>query len=175
MQSAQISGFRLSPQQKRVWFLHQESSSSSYCVQGAFLIAGHLDIDALKNALQAIVNRHEILRTTFQCLSGMTTPLQVIAEDYEVLINEHSLVDLPLQTQEADAAALFHQLTQHPFELAETPPFIIKLLKLSPQKHLLFVRLSALIADELTLSQLLNEINTLYEADLHAQKYDQEI
>ncbi|MEM1252996.1 MAG: amino acid adenylation domain-containing protein [Cyanobacteria bacterium P01_H01_bin.21] len=175
MQSAQISGFRLSPQQKRVWFLHQGSSSSSYCVQGAFLIAGHLDVDALKNTLQAIVNRHEILRTTFQCLSGMTTPLQVIAEDYEVLINEHSLVDLPLHTQEAEAEVLFHQLKQHPFELAETPPFIINLLKLSPHKHLLFLRLSALIADDLTLSQILHEINTLYGADLHAQNYDQEI
>ena len=175
MQSAQISGFRLSPQQKRVWSLHQGSSSSSYCVQGAFLIAGHLEIGALKDTLQAIVNRHEILRTTFQCLSGMTMPLQVIAEDYKIFINEHSLVDLPLHTQEAEAEVLFHQLKQHAFELAKTPPFIIKLLKLSPQKHLLFVRLSALIADELTLSQILNEINTLYGADLHAQNYDQEI
>ena len=175
MQSAQISGFRLSPQQKRVWSLHQGSSSYSHCVQGAFLIAGHLDVEALKDTLQTIVNRHEILRTTFQWLSGMTTPLQVIAEDYEIFINEHSLVDFPLQTQEAEAEALFHQLKQHLFELAETPPFIIKLLKLSPQKHLLFIRLSALIADELTLSQILNEISTLYGADLHAQKYDQEI
>ncbi|NEQ20724.1 MAG: hypothetical protein F6K28_16110, partial [Microcoleus sp. SIO2G3] len=76
----QIEGFQLSPQQKHLWQLQQfgDSPYRSYC---AVLIEGNLDIKTLKAAVEKIVDRHEILRTTYQCLPGMTIPLQAIADN----------------------------------------------------------------------------------------------
>ncbi|HEY9300096.1 MAG TPA: condensation domain-containing protein, partial [Phormidium sp.] len=58
-----ITGFRLSPQQKYLWSLLQESPA--YRAQCSLLIEGNLNQKTLKEALQAVINRHEILRTTF--------------------------------------------------------------------------------------------------------------
>ncbi|MEM1254716.1 MAG: amino acid adenylation domain-containing protein [Cyanobacteria bacterium P01_H01_bin.21] len=169
MQTSQIAGFRLSPQQRRIWSLQQENPAASYCVQCAFLIAGNLDLQAFKDTLQAVVNRHEILRTTFQYLPGMTVPLQVIAEDSKISVDEHNLTDLSPQIQETKIESLFYQLRQRPFEPAKSPPISFHLLTLSSNKHLLFIRLSALIADGLTLAQILNEISALYGSNLPQQ------
>lgn len=168
MQSGQIEGFRLSPQQKRTWLLQQEDATGSYCIQGAVLITGQLKVEALQEALQTIVDRYEIFRTTFQCLPGMTLPLQVIRDGYHVDIHQHALIDLSPQAQEAKFEEFFEQLKQQSFTSESTPPFLIQLLKLEPQKHVLLIRLSPLLADGITLRQLVSEINALYSsARLH--------
>ena len=73
----EMQGFRLSPQQKHLWQL-QETDKLPYRSQCAVLIEGNLDISSLKLALEKVVNRHEILRTNFHCLPGMSIPFQVI-------------------------------------------------------------------------------------------------
>src|SRR5207247_5327448 len=74
-----VEGFRLSPQQKRLWLL-QADQSPAYRAQGMIEIEGALDLPALSAALQQVVEQHEILRTTFQRLAGTTLPVQVIAD-----------------------------------------------------------------------------------------------
>ena len=174
MYSSQIEGFRLSPQQERIWLLQQKESSHRYYVQGEVLLKGSLDISALKKALQTIVNRHEIFRTTFQCLPGMTVPLQVIVEAHELSIHEHTLVDLSPSSQRDESESIFQRLRQKPFRFAENPPFDIELLRLSAQESLLLIRLSALIADGLTLTQLVTEISNEYSSKLQSQEHDLE-
>ena len=66
-----IKGFRLSPHQKRLWFLQQDSSA--YLTQGAILIQGNLQQDIFKAALQQVLNRHEILRRNFCRLPSVKT------------------------------------------------------------------------------------------------------
>ena len=75
MQREVIEGFRLSPQQKHLWLLQQESLA--YRAQCAVLLEGTLHPENLQKALSKIVERHEILRTTYRCLPGMAVPLQV--------------------------------------------------------------------------------------------------
>lgn len=73
-----ISGFRLSPQQKRLWSLCGEGEAfRARCVVE---IAGQIDGSALERALSRVVARHEALRTTFRRLPGLTLPVQVVAE-----------------------------------------------------------------------------------------------
>lgn len=59
----QIQGFHLSPQQKRLWLLQQ--NSSVYLTNCAILIEGSLQVNILKAALQKVIDRNEILRTSF--------------------------------------------------------------------------------------------------------------
>jgi hypothetical protein len=56
MQPQMIEGFRLSPQQKRVWALQQESPA--YRIQCAVLLSGALDVRRLKEAVKVVVGRH---------------------------------------------------------------------------------------------------------------------
>lgn len=173
MQSGQIEGFRLSPQQQRTWLLLQGEPAEAYLVQSAFLIAGRLDLDALKKALQTVVDRYEIFRTVFQCLPGMTVPLQVIHDQYRIDIYEQELVDLSSEAQEAKLEALFEQLKRQPLISENSPPLFIQVLTLGSEKHALLMRLSPLLADGITLQQLISEISALYSA--HPQIDEDEV
>ncbi|HEV2891991.1 MAG TPA: condensation domain-containing protein, partial [Frankiaceae bacterium] len=73
-----IEGFRLSAQQRRLWSLGRDGRVP--VCQCAVWLSGEPDVERLRSALDAVVARHEILRTGFRRLAGMQWPLQVIAE-----------------------------------------------------------------------------------------------
>src|SRR5215216_4914648 len=81
MSSNNMKGCRLSPQQKRLYQLQQDSPV--YHSQCAILIEGPLDQRLLKEALRGVISRHEILRTRFVRPSGMRTALQVVGDECE--------------------------------------------------------------------------------------------
>src|SRR5262249_10281784 len=71
--------FPLSPAQHRLWFLDSLLPGTAlYNVYTAFQLEGELNLPALERSLNEIVNRHEILRTSFPALHGQ--PLQKIDE-----------------------------------------------------------------------------------------------
>jgi hypothetical protein len=73
----------LSFSQQRLWFLDQLSPGDpSYNIPYAMTIRGPLDVASLQKSLDAVVGRHEILRTTFNNVDG--TPVPVIAEHWKV-------------------------------------------------------------------------------------------
>ena len=164
MQKETIEGFRLSPQQRHLWGLQQNKSQQTYRVRGAILITGSLDREMLKKALQNVVNRHEILRTSFHSLPGMTLPLQAIASTGEIPISEHNLSGLSPEEQEAKIAALFQQLSLLPFDFERGSLWHISLVTLAQDKHLLLAKFSALIADSVTLKNLIRELSLSYSA-----------
>lgn len=167
MQQKQIEGFRLSPQQKHLWLLQGERTFP-YRVQCAVSITGNLNIEVFKKALQNVVNQYEILRTSFDCLPEMTMPLQVIADTYEVPIFEHDLSETP--QEQAKVEWLFDAMKQQPFCLEDSPNLLINIIKLSTEKHILLIGLSALIADSITLKLLVKEISSSYSASLQGKE-----
>ncbi|WP_333416643.1 amino acid adenylation domain-containing protein [Microcoleus sp. MOSTC5] len=164
MQKETIEGFRLSPQQRHLWELQQNKRQQTYRVRGEILITGNLDREILKKALQNVVNRHEILRTSFHCLPGMTLPLQAIASSCEVPISEYNLSGLSPEEQEAKIAALFQQLSLLPFDFERGSLWHISLATLAQDKHLLLANFSALIADSVTLKNFTRELSLSYSA-----------
>src|SRR5689334_1485865 len=77
-----VEGFRLSPQQARLWLLKGQNPAD-HLSQCAILVEGTLDEEALKRAVRETVARHDILRTGFYSRPGVKIPLQVIEEDCE--------------------------------------------------------------------------------------------
>jgi amino acid adenylation domain-containing protein/FkbM family methyltransferase len=73
-----LEGFELSRQQKHLWLTQRDSDA--FVSQCELLIEGQLDRDVLAKALREMVASHEILRTSFRALSGMSVPVQVISE-----------------------------------------------------------------------------------------------
>jgi amino acid adenylation domain-containing protein/non-ribosomal peptide synthase protein (TIGR01720 family) len=170
MQSLSIEGFRLSPQQKRLWLLQQAGHSQPYRAQCAVLIEGNLNTDTLESAIQKVVERHEILRTNFQDLPGMNLPLQVIADNSLPAIRYHNLRDLSLEEQEAKIEVLFHEVSQLAFDFECGSVLDVSLVIISPDKHLLLACLPAMNADLVTLRNLVGEISRSYAASMHNQE-----
>ncbi|MBW4556599.1 MAG: amino acid adenylation domain-containing protein [Trichormus sp. ATA11-4-KO1] len=174
MQKQQISGFRLSPQQKHLWLLQQNDLTAPYRVQCAVLITEKLKTDVLKTALQNVVNQYEILRTTFSFLPGMEIPLQVIVDNYNISLTEFNFTDLSWQEQESKIESLLTEIKTVHFNLENNPPFQAYIVSLSSEKYILILNLSALIADSSTLKYLINKISTSYSACLQGQDISNE-
>ena len=80
MKNEVIEGFQLSPQQKHLWLLCGRHGAAIYCSQCVVRIEGRLDKQILRQAIENVVQRHEILRTSFRTLPNMDMPVQVQSE-----------------------------------------------------------------------------------------------
>src|SRR4051794_16278109 len=144
MQGNVLEGYSLSPQQRHLWLLQQADQRAPYLARCTIRIDGALDSRLLVTALQQIVAQHEILRTTFQHLPGMTTPLQVIGERAELAVPEHDLSGYDALVQTTTVTMILHELSEHPFDLAAGPLLRCALTRLKPDRHLLLIVLPAL-------------------------------
>lgn len=166
MNNQVIHGFQLSPQQKHLWLLQQANNSLAYYSFTAVEITGNLKIETLKTALKTIVNRHQILCTSFRCLPGMTIPLQVIENGSDLLIKEHDFSSIPHETQNNTVELLIESIKQQKFDL-EKPSLQISLVILSESRYVLLLKLPALYADRTSLNNLLTEIAHAYTGNLY--------
>jgi amino acid adenylation domain-containing protein len=163
MQNEVVEGFTLSPQQRHLWSLLEDGPGTDYRAQCAILIGGSLQRARLEAALRLVVQRHEILRTTFHNLPGMRFPVQVVSGSAAPVCNEYDLSGLSLLEREAQNRRLSGELRRRPFDLRNGPPMHLSLLKLAPDEHLLLVSLPALCADAATLRNLAREIGRCYD------------
>src|SRR5258708_5335473 len=85
-ESGEISVFPLSFGEERLWFLDRLQESAVYNMLSAVRISGELDSGVLGAALEKIVRRHEILRTTFPTVEG--SPVQLVKESVKIRLEE---------------------------------------------------------------------------------------
>ncbi|WP_017653098.1 non-ribosomal peptide synthetase [Fortiea contorta] len=160
---SQIQGFQLSPQQQRLWLLQQDNAVyRAFC---AITIQGNLRINVLRQALQKVVDRNEILRTKFYRLQGTTVPSQVIESSNFLFIEQEIISSDSLQQVINE---LFVQ--EQKFSPSETEYILLtKLWKFKTDTYILFVSLPALCADTQTLNNLVAEISSYYNACLQSE------
>src|SRR5258705_6620021 len=111
MQERVIEGCRVSPQQKPLWSLQQPDGRFAYSVRIVALIEGSLEIERFEKSFEQVVDRQEILRTTFQCLPGMTIPVQVIGERIVLKIDHSDFSGLRPNEQSYSLELLSDRLT----------------------------------------------------------------
>src|SRR5438045_723715 len=104
MQNPTLSGFRLSPQQGRLWTAQQ--AGGTLVSQAVFQIDGALDARALEAALSQLLRRYEVLRTTFRRRAGLKLPLQVIDDQARVEWRGLDLGSLAAADQDARLAEI---------------------------------------------------------------------
>jgi amino acid adenylation domain-containing protein len=167
LRSDAVKRVRLSPQQRRLWSLLPGSlNHQALC---ALLIEGKLDKDVLRNALEVVVQRHEILRTTFHQSPEMSIPMQVISEQCILYWCAYDLSDLDRLQQDAQVEELFDQNRICSFDLDRGPLMRPFLLALSPTEQILVIALPALCADARTIENLVREIAQAYDACLQTK------
>ena len=153
----------LSFAQQRLWFLDQlEPGSAFYNMPAARRLSGHLNVEALEQALTAIVARHESLRTTFTTVDE--SPVQVIAPAQRVALPVIDLSNLPASDGEAEAQRLATEEMLRPFNLAQGPLVRASLLRLQAEEHVLLLSMHHIISDGWSLAILFRELTTLYAA-----------
>ena len=155
---ATIEGFRVSAQQHHLWRLWREGVEGR--VFGAALFLGEMDEGALREALRELLERNEILRTTLQTLPGVEVPLQVIGEPAGPDLREAWAGE-----GEDAAGAVARELAAErlrPFDPVAGPLARFVLLHLDGGHRALLISLSALVADPLTLDNVLDQIARSY-------------
>jgi len=158
MQNEIVEGYRLSPQQQRLCWLSQADGRLPYRSQCAVLIEGGPTLEDLEAALDDLVARNEILRTTFKRLPGLNTPVQVINDRGTQHVERFDLSALSPPEQQADIERLFQELKQVALDLERGPLLHVKLLKLTARENVLMLGLPALCTDLIGLSNILDEI-----------------
>ena len=148
----------LSYQQERLWFLDRldRSAGAAYHVAGAVRLAGPLQVSALAGALEAVVGRHESLRTRFGVEAGV--PVQVVAAPGGFVLAQEDAGALEAVALEARVASL----VSAPFDLERGPLFRARLLRLSAEDHVLVVGGHHAVLDGWSVGLLLKEVSALY-------------
>jgi hypothetical protein len=127
--------------QRRLWFLSQlEPESASYNTAIAVRMKGRVDHRLLVDCFNRIVERHEVLRTSFSTENG--EPVQIIATVGRVTLE----TDLVANQPEAILAAARDE-AQRPFNLQQAPLLRLRLFDIADDDHLLVVTLHHIVCD----------------------------
>ena len=154
----------LSSAQERLWFLNQlEGSSATYNIPAALKITGNLAINALEQALSEIINRHEVLRTSFPTLNG--TPTQVIHPNSTININVVDLQQHPKPERETVLQQQVQQEATTPFDLEVAPLIRCKLWQLDSTEYVLVLTMHHIVSDGWSIGILIEELSSLYQAN----------
>ncbi|TWT10294.1 non-ribosomal peptide synthetase, partial [Reyranella sp. CPCC 100927] len=153
----------LSPAQESLWFLWKlEPHSAAYNLPGLVRLKGSLDVNALRGALRALVERHESLRTRFAEADGVA--FQVVSDEPAYGWSEVDLRELEPAVREALLQERVHVMGTAPFDLEADPLLRVEWVRLTDAEHVLLVTMHHIVADGWSIGICLRELEVLYGA-----------
>ncbi len=154
---------QLSYAQQRLWFLDQlEPDSPFYNIPESIRLIGRLDVCALERAVNEIIRRHEVLRTTFETVDGL--PIQVIHPELVIELPVDDLRSIPAEERSQAVLRLVQQEAQKPFNLSRGPLLRARLLRLAEADHIVLLTMHHIIGDDWSSNILIQEVAALYPA-----------
>nr|WP_225778803.1 non-ribosomal peptide synthetase [Pseudomonas sp. Marseille-Q3773] len=155
---------QLSYAQRRMWFLWQlDPQGAAYNLPMAVRLHGPLDLAALQHAFDALVARHETLRTRFVA-DGDDVRQQVDAVAAPLQLRQDALAELDEDARQAAIETIAEAEALAPFDLARGPLLRVRLLQLAAQEHVLLLTLHHIVADGWSMNVLIDEFLHLYDA-----------
>ncbi|TSC19082.1 non-ribosomal peptide synthetase, partial [Corallococcus sp. Z5C101001] len=153
----------LSFAQQRLWLLDQlQPEDASYNLPTALQLSGHVDVEALRRTFEALVARHESLRTTFEQHQGQ--PSQRIHAPRDWTLPLVDLSALPAEQRQEAARRLADEEMRRPFHLDRGPLLRSTLVRLDEADHLLLVTMHHIVSDGWSMGVLVREVAAFYEA-----------
>ncbi|HEU4451594.1 MAG TPA: condensation domain-containing protein, partial [Longimicrobium sp.] len=152
----------LSFAQERMWFLHQLApESGAYNMPFVHDVAGEVDAEALRAALEEAVARHAALRGTFAARDGRPV----------LAIRAPGRFDLPVIEigDEAELDRMLDQEGARPFDLERGPLARATLFRLAPDRHVLSLNLHHIAADGWSVDLLFRELSERYAARIEGR------
>ena len=154
--------FPLSINQRDMWFqsqIHSQPGLNNVCVQ--VTLSGALNVEFFKLAWQAVVDRHEALRTVFIESEGV--PYQKVLHGVQVDFLLHDFSGLPANTCTERIHELERKLAGQQFEFTTGPLFQFAMVKLAATQHIFLFVFSHLILDGIYMSQIFEQVGVSYE------------
>ncbi|MFE0499713.1 amino acid adenylation domain-containing protein [Lysobacter soli] len=156
----------MSVMQERLYLLEQFNPGQiTYNTPSAHRLRGPLQLEAFQAALNAMIQRQSVLRTTIGLIDG--EPMQIVHDVVDVDITD--VVDvshLPKDEREAEVSRRMDALIQTPFELDRAPLIRSRLFRLGPEEHVWFFMTHHLIWDGWSFDLMYTDMAELYAAQL---------
>jgi amino acid adenylation domain-containing protein len=148
--------------QQRLWFLDQlEGQSATYNLPAALRLSGDLNLAALQQSLQWLLERHTSLRTCFPTKDGQVQILDLA--DIEILVI-HDLTQLSKESQLEEVQNRANRHAIEPFNLAQGPLFKAGLLLVDEQQSVLLVNMHHIISDGWSMAVFIRDWQHAYTA-----------
>lgn len=153
----------LSYSQQRMWFLWQmEPDSPAYNVGGMARLRGGLDVGHFEAALQALILRHETLRTTFPSVDGVAR--QQVHAETGLRMDCKDFSSLAADLGEQRVQQLADEQAHLPFDLENGPLLRACLVKTAEQEHYFVLTLHHIVTEGWAMDIFARELSALYEA-----------
>ncbi|MBX7266434.1 amino acid adenylation domain-containing protein [Micromonospora sp. Llam7] len=150
----------LSFAQRRYWYLHQLEGGETWNMSAALRLTGELDLPAMDAAIRDVVERHEILRTTY-VVDDQGEPYQRILPVAEALARVETPV---LEVPPEEVPGAVDRAVAHTFDLATEVPFRSSLIRSSPRDHVLVLAIHHIATDGSSSFPLARDLATAYRA-----------
>ncbi len=148
--------------QQRWWSLDQLAPENpAFNVPFAVELCGPLNVEALEKALEAIIRRHEVLRTSFDWIDGEV--MQVIAAELPFTLHRKDFSSEPKSRRAEIVQREMNSEARTPLSLTKAPIMRICLVKFDPGDHLLVFTLHHIICDGWANGVILREMGQYYQ------------
>lgn len=147
--------------QQRLWFLNElQAPTGAYNVNIGLWFYGPLDLAALQASVQAIVDRHESLRTTFALEGGELVQLVEPRLDVLLPLTDFSALEKPYPP----AYEFAKREVEEPFDLGTGPLFRARILRIAPEEHVFLCTMHHTVTDSWSMQLFTKELAAFYAA-----------
>ncbi|WDQ32173.1 amino acid adenylation domain-containing protein [Paenibacillus marchantiae] len=160
----------LSFAQQRLWFLHrlEEDETANYNIVFAWMMKGQLNKVAFHQCFKDVIDRHEILRTTFTEVEGV--PYQSILKEIDFTIQVDNVTDLPYNVRTERALEIAQEESKFCFSLTKGPLIRARLVEIDNNHVLFILNMHHIIADGWSIGVLTKEITENYNSYINNRK-----
>jgi amino acid adenylation domain-containing protein len=159
----------LSWAQERLWFVNQlEGESGAYTIDLTMRLRGNLNVKALEKAFQAIIQRHEPLRTQFKLKDNK--PIQAIDPNVTFTLPVVNLQNLSHSEQQVKNLLL--AAASEPFDLESGSVLRVNLLQVKTEEYVLLLAIHHIAADGWSIGVLIDELSVYYRSFCTGTKAD---
>lgn len=154
-------GAPLSYAQQGLWFVDTLApGTATHTIAAGVRAHGALEVARLQRCLNAIIQRHEALRTNF--IATDAGPMQVISPTREITIVERDYRQVPASEREAAVMEAAVGEALRPFELSAGPLVRVHSFRTEDEERVLLMTLHHIVGDEWSVGILLEELGALY-------------
>ncbi|MDW9382508.1 MupA/Atu3671 family FMN-dependent luciferase-like monooxygenase [Chryseobacterium sp. JV558] len=165
--------FPMSSGQERMWMLNQMNDNITiYNLPVVIDIKGPIDFPLLEKSVILLVQRHEILRTSFNLIDN--NPSQVVYDEGLIALTYTDLTGSTSQVRENQSREAVHKLVNAAFDIKEGPLLRLNLIKKKENHNTLVIVMHHIISDSLSLRLLVEELMFNYEQLLKDSEYQSE-
>ncbi|MEO7101055.1 MAG: condensation domain-containing protein [Luteolibacter sp.] len=158
-----VLAFPASVAQQMFWYLELlQGTVTAFNVPLRFLLTGPLDIRLFERALNAVVERHEVLRTCFGEEDGEL--LQIVSPELSVRTPVIDISHLPADRINDEADRLGSIEAHRPFDLSKAPLLRAEILRLGPDLHIFHFTVHHALFDGMSMTIFTYELAEYYQS-----------